>query len=118
MTSLHVTCHWLIMSVGNSRRWSYFLIERNFVINATLKSVAHEYYLLQFMREYTTKVDELIKDKLEATEEKRSKESEEKDVVAQQVYFLSIRVYQYWCLFILGSNEMLLPRNCHQKCLK
>lgn len=37
------------------------------------------------MREYTTKVDELIKDKIEATEEKRSKESEEKEVVAQQV---------------------------------
>jgi len=41
-------------------------------------------YLLQFMREYTTKVDELIKDKIEATEEKRSKESDEKEVVAQQ----------------------------------
>jgi clathrin heavy chain len=41
-------------------------------------------YLMQFLREYTTKVDELIKDKIEATEEKRSKESEEKDVVAQQ----------------------------------
>jgi clathrin heavy chain len=41
-------------------------------------------YLLQFLREYTTKVDDLIKDKIEATEEKRSKESEEKEVVAQQ----------------------------------
>jgi len=40
-------------------------------------------YLLQFLREYSTKVDDLIKDKLEATEEKKSKENEEKDLVAQ-----------------------------------
>ncbi|XP_031504646.1 clathrin heavy chain 2-like isoform X1 [Nymphaea colorata] len=41
-------------------------------------------YLLQFIREYTTKVDELVKDKLEALEEVKSKEKEEKDTVAQQ----------------------------------
>jgi clathrin heavy chain len=40
-------------------------------------------YLLQFLREYSTKVDDLIKDKLEATEEKKSKEQQEKDVVAE-----------------------------------
>ncbi|KAJ7546236.1 hypothetical protein O6H91_08G031500 [Diphasiastrum complanatum] len=41
-------------------------------------------YLLQFMREYTSKVDELIKDKHEAIIENKSKEKEEKDMVAQQ----------------------------------
>ncbi|KAJ7543091.1 hypothetical protein O6H91_09G024400 [Diphasiastrum complanatum] len=41
-------------------------------------------YLLQFLREYTSKVDELIKDKLETINEVKSKEKEEKDMVAQQ----------------------------------
>ncbi|KAH8519947.1 hypothetical protein H0E87_001406 [Populus deltoides] len=41
-------------------------------------------YLLQFIREYTSKVDELIKEKLEALSEVKAKEKEEKDMVAQQ----------------------------------
>ncbi|KAL7229187.1 hypothetical protein ACSBR2_007811 [Camellia fascicularis] len=41
-------------------------------------------YLLQFIREYTGKVDELIKDKIEALSEVKAKEKEEKDVLAQQ----------------------------------
>ncbi|KAK4774368.1 hypothetical protein SAY86_009303 [Trapa natans] len=41
-------------------------------------------YLLQFIREYTGKVDELIKDKIEAQKEVKAKEKEEKDVIAQQ----------------------------------
>ncbi|ONK67911.1 uncharacterized protein A4U43_C05F5080 [Asparagus officinalis] len=41
-------------------------------------------YLLQFIREYTSKVDDLMKDKLEAMNEVKSKEKEEKDMVAQQ----------------------------------
>uniref|UniRef100_A0A166BZ42 Clathrin heavy chain n=1 Tax=Daucus carota subsp. sativus TaxID=79200 RepID=A0A166BZ42_DAUCS len=41
-------------------------------------------YLLQFIREYTGKVDELIKDKIEAANEMKAKESEEKDVIKQQ----------------------------------
>ncbi|CAI0415749.1 unnamed protein product [Linum tenue] len=41
-------------------------------------------YLLQFIREYTGKVDELVKDKLEAQKEVKAKEQEEKDVIAQQ----------------------------------
>ncbi|KHN48575.1 Clathrin heavy chain 2 [Glycine soja] len=41
-------------------------------------------YLLQFIREYTGKVDELVKDKIEAQNEVKAKEQEEKDVVAQQ----------------------------------
>ncbi|XP_042422922.1 clathrin heavy chain 1-like [Zingiber officinale] len=41
-------------------------------------------YLLQFIREYTSKVDELIKHKIEAQNEEKTKEKEEKDLVAQQ----------------------------------
>ncbi|KAJ8437950.1 hypothetical protein Cgig2_031466 [Carnegiea gigantea] len=41
-------------------------------------------YLLQFIREYTGKVDELIKHKLEAQREVKEKEAEEKEKVAQQ----------------------------------
>lgn len=43
---------------------------------------------LQYIREYTNKVDELMKDKIEARNEIKTKESEEKDIVAQQVYFV------------------------------
>ncbi|GLT54485.1 hypothetical protein SLA2020_276780 [Shorea laevis] len=41
-------------------------------------------YLLQFIREYTGKVDELVKDKIESLIEVKAKEKEEKDVIAQQ----------------------------------
>ncbi|XP_058100764.1 clathrin heavy chain 2-like isoform X2 [Magnolia sinica] len=41
-------------------------------------------YLMQFIREYTGKVDELVKYKLEALQEVKSKENEEKELVAQQ----------------------------------
>ncbi|KAJ8438732.1 hypothetical protein Cgig2_013778 [Carnegiea gigantea] len=41
-------------------------------------------YLLQFIREYTGKVDELIKDKIEALNEVKAKEKEEKEVIARQ----------------------------------
>ncbi|AQK56829.1 Clathrin heavy chain 2 [Zea mays] len=41
-------------------------------------------YLLQFIREYTSKVDDLVKDKIESQKEERAKEKEEKDLVAQQ----------------------------------
>lgn len=40
----------------------------------------------QVIREYTGKVDELIKDKIEAQKEVKAKEKEEKDMVAQQVF--------------------------------
>ncbi|KAL0317059.1 UNVERIFIED_CONTAM: Clathrin heavy chain 1 [Sesamum angustifolium] len=42
------------------------------------------YFIEQFIREYTGKVDELIKDKIEAMNEEKAKESEEKDVIKQQ----------------------------------
>ncbi|CAI9762259.1 unnamed protein product [Fraxinus pennsylvanica] len=41
-------------------------------------------YLLQFIREYMGKVDELIKDKIDALNEVKAKENEEKDVMKQQ----------------------------------
>ncbi|RXI08790.1 hypothetical protein DVH24_022934 [Malus domestica] len=41
-------------------------------------------YLLQFIREYTGKVDELVKDKIEAQKEVKAKEQEDKEVIAQQ----------------------------------
>jgi hypothetical protein len=40
---------------------------------------------MQFIREYTSKVDDLVKDKIESQNEERAKEKEEKDLVAQQV---------------------------------
>lgn len=40
---------------------------------------------MQFIREHTSKVDELVKDKLDANQEVKSKEKEEKNLVAQQV---------------------------------
>lgn len=45
--------------------------------------------VVQFIREYTGKVDELIKDKIEALKEVKAKESEEKDVIMQQVHLLN-----------------------------
>ena len=39
---------------------------------------------VQFSREYSSKVDDLVKDKIESQKEERAKE-EEKDLVAQQV---------------------------------
>ncbi|KAL0744142.1 hypothetical protein Bca4012_085655 [Brassica carinata] len=41
-------------------------------------------YLLQVMREYTGKVDEIIKDNLEAQKELKAKEQEQKEVMSQQ----------------------------------
>ncbi|KAG6527209.1 hypothetical protein ZIOFF_009304 [Zingiber officinale] len=41
-------------------------------------------YLLQFIREYASKVDELVKYNIESQNEVKAKEKEEKDLVAQQ----------------------------------
>lgn len=48
------------------------------------------FHLVQFIREYSGKVDELIKDKIEAVKEVKAKEEEEKDVMMQQVISLSL----------------------------
>lgn len=58
---------------------------------------------MQFIREYTGKVDELVKDKIEALNEVKAKEMEEKDVIAQQVVIFE----QSSLLFSL--QEMLFP---------
>lgn len=50
-----------------------------------MKHLAYLRFSLQFIREYTGKVDELVKDKIEAQIEVKAKEKEEKDVIAQQV---------------------------------
>lgn len=47
--------------------------------------VPHAWPALQFIRKYTGKVDKLIKDKIEALNEVKAKEKEEKEVIAQQV---------------------------------
>lgn len=44
-----------------------------------------DHVTFQFIREYTSKADELVKDKIEAQNELKAKEKEEKDVVAQHV---------------------------------
>lgn len=48
-------------------------------------TISKYFSLLQFIREYSGKVDELIKDKIEAMKEEKAKQNEEKDVIKQQV---------------------------------
>lgn len=59
-------------------------------------------FLLQFIREYTGKVDELIKDKIESLKESKAKENEEQDIVKQQVFacFTIIFCFFSFCLLI------------------
>ncbi|KAL1533144.1 Clathrin heavy chain [Salvia divinorum] len=47
-------------------------------------------YLLQFIREYSGKVDELVKHKIEAMKEEKAKKEEEKDVVLQQYMYAQL----------------------------
>ncbi|GMN23677.1 hypothetical protein TIFTF001_000226 [Ficus carica] len=64
----------------------YDLIRPDFVLELAWLNNMIDFafpYLLQFIREYTSKVDELVKDKIEAQNELKAKEKEEKDVVAQ-----------------------------------
>lgn len=51
------------------------------------------------MREYTGKVDELIKDKIEAQKEEKAKEQEDKEVMSQQVL---VKLLQLG--FVFGSK--------------
>ncbi|EFJ04205.1 hypothetical protein SELMODRAFT_139067, partial [Selaginella moellendorffii] len=44
-------------------------------------------YMIQFIREYTNKVDELMKDKYDSLQELRSKSSEDKDMLSKQVCY-------------------------------
>ncbi|KAL5165757.1 Clathrin heavy chain 1 [Glycine soja] len=47
-------------------------------------------YLLQFIREYTGKVDELVKDKIEASNQVKTKEQEEKENMDAQLLPLNL----------------------------
>lgn len=65
-----------------------FLIFTNFISSVLLKEIVlrlDKNSSMQFIREYTGKVDDLIKDRIEAQNEVKSKEQEEKELVAQQV---------------------------------
>lgn len=63
-------------------------------------------FALQFIREYTGKVDELIKDKIEAVKEAKAKENEEQDIVKQQVHtFQKNSIYYHLYLTITVSQS-------------
>lgn len=47
---------------------------------------------VQFIREYTGKVDELVKHKIETQNEVKAKEQEDKEVIAQQVHAVFLHV--------------------------
>jgi clathrin heavy chain len=77
---------------------------------------------VQFIREYTSKVDDLVKDKIESQKEEQAKEKEEKNLVAQQVIysahtsFASVTNYlciSSWhdkiCSFAQNMYAQLLP---------
>lgn len=74
-----------------------------------LTSFIYLIFFLKFVREYTSKVDELVKDKIEAQSEVKAKEREEKELVAQQVWLFSFCVIKdafyppencgFWCIF-------------------
>lgn len=55
---------------------------------------------MQFIREYTSKVDELVKDRIESQNEVRAKEKEEKDLVAQQVIYRDCSSFGYHSVII------------------
>lgn len=59
---------------------------------------------MQFIREHTSKVDDLVKDKLDAFQEVKSKEKEEKNLVAQQVASEPC---------IMGMGQMPTPTSMH-----
>jgi hypothetical protein len=76
---------------------------------------------LQFIREYTSKVDDLVKDKIESQKEEQAKEKEEKNLVAQQVIYSShtsfVLVTNYLCISSCGMiNFVLLCRTCMLNC--
>lgn len=97
-----------------------FLFVFFFVLNCWYLFVFHFRQLLilfffsvsKFIREYTSKVDELIKEKLEALSEVKAKEKEEKDMVAQQVwaFFTSKKLFSlYFCCLPRKTFLNLFP---------
>lgn len=57
---------------------------------------------MQFIREYSSKVDELIKDKIEAAKEMKAKENEDNDVIKQQVILYREKNSLAICNFFLN----------------
>ncbi|GAB2293974.1 Clathrin heavy chain [Dionaea muscipula] len=70
-------------------------------------------YLLQFAREYTGKVDELIKDKIEVLKEVKAKEREEKDLIAHQNMYAQLLLLALPAPPIPGMG-VGPPLACHQ----
>ncbi|KAF9597986.1 hypothetical protein IFM89_023471 [Coptis chinensis] len=66
-------------------------------------------YLLQFIREYTSKVDEFVKDKFVSLSEVKAKETEEKDMVAQQALFPALGNNMYAQLLPLALPAPPMP---------
>ena len=65
----------------------YDLIRPDIAVEMAWRYNMHDFvmpYMLQFLREYSSKVDDLIKDKEEASKELKEKAKEEKEVIAQQ----------------------------------
>lgn len=84
-------------------------------------SIVNHFYIsfcLKFIREYSGKVDELIKDKIEAQNEEKAKEREEKDVLAQQVPFLKPPFTRLlYCLFDIELTVVsIICRICMPSC--
>lgn len=62
------------------------------------------------MREYTGKVDELIKDKIESQKEVKAKEQEEKELVAKQVLPYSFVINGLHHTFVISMNYISSSR--------
>lgn len=62
------------------------------------------------MREYTGKVDELIKDKIESQKEVKAKEQEEKELVAKQVLLYSFVINGLHHTFVISKNYISSSR--------
>lgn len=61
----------------------------------------------QFIREYTSKVDELVKDKIDTQKEVKAKEQEEKELVAKQV-LLSFCIIDGLYHIVVVSNKCII----------
>lgn len=77
-----------LLQVFFSPFFHYFLMHS--ILRTFPPDLLDYYKISQFIREYTSKVDELVKDKIEAQNEVKAKESEEKDLVAQHVRTLFV----------------------------
>lgn len=75
---------------------------------------------VQFIREYSSKVDDLVKDKIESQKEERAKEKEEKELVAQQVIYSVphiCSVTSYVCLSSWDDKLCSIVQNMYAQLL-